>query len=114
MIDEELIENFRTITLPFMANLLLRIDYEGQGTQDKEDFERDFNEILNLAIIGLNQTTQPEEKTGYWIDIDSETYTWKVRCSECGAERSMMSTQGVYPKFCEVCGTKMIGKKVAE
>ena len=44
---------------------------------------------------------------GHWIDIDSESYTWKVRCSECGHERSMMSTQGKYPKYCEECGAKM-------
>lgn len=47
------------------------------------------------------------ERRGRWIDIDSETYTWKVRCSNCGAERSMMSTQGRYPKFCEECGARM-------
>ena len=47
-------------------------------------------------------------KYGHWIDIDSESYTWKVRCSECGHERSMMSTQGKYPKYCEECGAKII------
>lgn len=44
---------------------------------------------------------------GRWIDIDSQMYTWKVRCDQCGHERSMMSTQGRYPKYCENCGAKM-------
>ena len=44
---------------------------------------------------------------GKWIDIDEQTYTWKVRCSCCGHERSMMSTQGKYPNYCEACGARM-------
>lgn len=55
------------------------------------------------------QPTIEERKKGKWIDIDSEIYTWKVRCDKCGYERSMMSTQGKYPKFCEECGAKIEG-----
>lgn len=44
---------------------------------------------------------------GKWIDMDVQSYTWKVRCSVCGHERSMMSTQGEYPKYCEECGARM-------
>ena len=47
---------------------------------------------------------------GRWIDIDSETYTWKIRCSKCGHERSMMSTGQTYPMYCEDCGARMDGK----
>lgn len=47
---------------------------------------------------------------GRWIDIDSEMYTWKIRCSKCGHERSMMSTGHIYPMYCEDCGAKMDGK----
>ena len=50
-------------------------------------------------------------KRGRWIDIDSETYTWKIRCSNCGHERSMMSTGQIYPMYCENCGTRMDGKE---
>jgi len=46
-------------------------------------------------------------RRGKWIDIDSQTYTWKVRCDQCGHDRSMMSTRGRYPKYCENCGAKM-------
>ena len=44
---------------------------------------------------------------GKWIGMDVQSYTWKVRCSVCGHERSMMSTQGEYPKYCEECGARM-------
>lgn len=48
-------------------------------------------------------------KHGKWIDIDEQTYTWKIRCSCCGYERSMLSTQGKYPNYCEACGADMRG-----
>lgn len=44
---------------------------------------------------------------GHWIDIDTETYTWKIRCSRCSHERSMMSTGKTYPMWCENCGARM-------
>ena len=47
---------------------------------------------------------------GYWIDIDTETYMWKIRCSQCNHERSMMSTGKTYPMYCENCGARMDGK----
>ena len=51
------------------------------------------------------------QRMGKWIDIDEQSYTWKVRCSVCGHERSMMSTQGIYPNYCENCGAKMDAKR---
>lgn len=58
--------------------------------------------------IRMMPTVEPERKRGHWIDIDSQLYTWKVRCDQCGHERSMMSTQGKYPRFCEDCGAEMM------
>lgn len=46
---------------------------------------------------------------GKWIDMDEQSYTWKIRCSCCDHERSMMSTQGEYPNYCENCGARMDG-----
>ena len=66
-------------------------------------------EWVRLCTIILKQLPSTDRK-GHWIDIDSETYTWKVRCNKCGHERSMMSTQGVYPNFCENCGALMEGE----
>lgn len=54
-------------------------------------------------------SAQPERKKGRWNDIDAETYTWKIRCDQCGHERSMLSTGQMYPRFCENCGSDMRG-----
>ena len=62
---------------------------------------------LLFADNALKELPSAEPKKGKWIDIDSQMYTWKCRCSECGYERSMMSTQGRYPRFCENCGAYM-------
>jgi len=64
-------------------------------------------------LIEVLKTAPPVDAVpvvhGHWIDIDTETYTWKIRCSRCGHERSMMSTGKTYPMWCENCGTRMDG-----
>lgn len=54
MVDKELIENWRNMLKPSISSRLLKTNYEGRGEQDKEEFERDFDEMLDLALIGLN------------------------------------------------------------
>lgn len=49
----ERIEDFREIVLPFLRNVLLKTNYENLGKSDAEEFTRDFNEILELAIKAL-------------------------------------------------------------
>lgn len=49
------IELIREILLPFVKENLAKINYEGQGKHDAEEFEKDFNEILNLAIKSLEK-----------------------------------------------------------
>ena len=51
----ERIEDFREIVLPFVKKRLLETNYENLGKSDAEEFTRDFNEILNLAIKALEQ-----------------------------------------------------------
>lgn len=51
----ECIEDFREIVLPFLKKSLLEINYENLGKSDAEEFTRDFNEILDLAIKALEQ-----------------------------------------------------------
>lgn len=64
------------------------------------------------SVIDLEPTVEAEPvRHGHWIDIDSETYTWAIRCNKCGHERSMMSTQKTYPNYCEKCGAKMDERK---
>lgn len=69
-----------------------------------------FIDGLEFCINHLStmSSAQPAQK-GKWIDIDSETYMWMIKCDKCGHLRSMMSTNGIYPKFCENCGADMRG-----
>ena len=58
MVDKELIENWRNMVKLLISSLLFKTNYEGMGEQDKEEFERDFDEILDLALIGLKHKAQ--------------------------------------------------------
>lgn len=68
---------------------------------------------ISLDTVGAIKTLPSAQpiKHGHWIDMDEQSYTWKIRCSVCGHERSMMSTQGEYPNYCENCGAKMDGRE---
>lgn len=59
----ERIEEFRKVLLPFVKKWLLRINYENRGKSDAEEFEKDFNEILDLAIKALEQEPR-------WIPVN--------------------------------------------
>lgn len=63
MVDKELIEIWRNELKPAISLLLLNINYEEMGEQDKEEFERDFDEILDLALIGLKYKTQLSQES---------------------------------------------------
>ena len=52
---KELIENIRTIVVPYMAHDLSRINYENMGKLDAEQFTEDMIEILDLATKALEQ-----------------------------------------------------------
>ena len=58
MIDKELIESWRKVLKPTVSSWLYNINYEHMGEQDKEEFERDFDEILDLALVGLKYKAQ--------------------------------------------------------
>ena len=51
----ECIERNREILIPFMKKWLLETNYENLGESDAEEFEKDFNEIFDLAIKALEQ-----------------------------------------------------------
>lgn len=46
--------------IPIAQKRLLETNYEGLGKSDAEEFSRDFNEILNLAIKALEQEPKSE------------------------------------------------------
>ena len=52
---KERIEEMRKAVLPFVKKKLVEINYEGLGKYDAEEFEKDFNELLNLASKALEQ-----------------------------------------------------------
>ena len=62
--------------------------------------------VINAIADAVVKKMQ-EPKTGRWIDIDCQSYTWQIKCPFCNHIRSMMSTQGIYPNYCENCGAKM-------
>lgn len=62
MVDKELIENWRNVLKPSISSWLFKTNYEGMGEQDKEEFGRDFDEILDLALIGLEYKAQLSQK----------------------------------------------------
>lgn len=89
----ERIEDMREVVLPFVKKRLLETNYENLGESDAEEFDREFNEILDLAIKALEQ----EPKIGHckdckwWKDSDG-----KYRRG-CGAESiCRINTDKVY------------------
>ena len=80
------------------------LNYENMGDQDKADFERDFDEILDLAIKSL----QPEPKMGRWILLD-ECSNSGYYCSECHKKvvKEGWSNTVKKIKYCPNCGAKM-------
>lgn len=73
---------------------------------------RDSGLTWDMAVEYIKNapTIELKRKEGRWIDIDAETYMWMIKCDKCGHLRSMMSTNGIYPKFCENCGAEMKGE----
>lgn len=56
MIDKQTIENMRENVKPIISYLLLNNSgSKEEGEQNSRDFENDFDEILDFAIIGLER-----------------------------------------------------------
>ena len=73
-----------------------------------DDLSRAYQDGYNAGYAdALSEKNVRFATHGVWQDEDAETYWWHIRCSECGHARSMMSTQGKYPNYCEKCGAMM-------
>ncbi len=57
---KERIEIIRQSLIPFVKKELLEINNDGLGKSDAEEFEKDLNEVLDMAIKALEQQ-QPSE-----------------------------------------------------
>lgn len=56
MIDKQTIENMRENVKPIISYLLLtNSGSKEEGEENSRDFEKDFDEILDFAIIGLKR-----------------------------------------------------------
>ena len=75
----ERIEDMREVVLPFVKKRLLETNYEGLGKSDAEEFTRDFNEILELAIKALEQEPILDKIRA---EIENE---WPLKKSPCGS-----------------------------
>lgn len=83
----ERIEDMREAVLPFVKKKLLEIDYEGNGKSDAEEFEKDFNELLNMAAKTLEQ--EPCEE---WCGIPADRMTLEqARCAIRDFRKFVMS-----------------------
>ena len=60
----ERIEDMREVVLPFVTKRLMETNYENLGESDAKEFAKDFNEILALAIKGLEQEPTPKSFLG--------------------------------------------------
>ena len=76
----ERIEDIREIVLPFVKKRLLEINYENLGKSDAEEFTRDFNEILDLAIKALAQESTTKNDLAL---IHTEGLDEEIRCTMC-------------------------------
>lgn len=57
---KERIEIIRQSLIPFVKKELLEINYDGLGKSDATEFEKDLNEVLDLAIKVLEQQTSDD------------------------------------------------------
>ena len=58
---KERIEIIRQTLIPFVKKELLEINYEDLGKSDAKEFEKDLNEVLDLAIKALEQPSGVED-----------------------------------------------------
>ena len=125
MVDKELIGIWKKVLKPSISSWLLKTNYEGLGEQDKEELERDFDEILDLALIGLNASGESkpmsdliERQAVASAKQDQKTALWIIRkwgddakCSNCGKTFSDVYDMENYDGYCRFCGCKMVGFK---
>ena len=74
MVDKELIEIWRNELKPSASLWMVNNNYEEMGEQVKEEFERDFDEILDLALIGLKYKAQLSQEYATTVAKSKRTF----------------------------------------
>lgn len=88
---KERIEIIRQSLIPFAKKQLLEINYDGLGKSDAKEFEKDLNEVLDLAIKALEQQSSEDcvsrmevlrIVSNFWLnkDIDNKVFS---RITDC-------------------------------
>ena len=96
----ERIEDIREVVLPFVKHVLLKINYENLGESDAQEFTRDFNEVLDMAIKAIEQ----EPRKGKWTKISNTVPC--MNCPICGSTFTLIQG-GNKMHYCPNCGAKM-------
>lgn len=70
----EIIENFREILKPAMAEYLKQIDLDGMGETDAEEFSREFEYILILASLGADEAADDAPTKELFYDEQNNVF----------------------------------------
>ena len=108
----ELIENYREILKPAISSLLGRTNYEGKGQLDQEEFEKDFDELLNLALAGI-AACRESGKSWKYVEKDGNpavagTYWVTLLYDECYTEGDSQEIKFTGKKYAAV-ETRYVG-----
>lgn len=120
----ERIEEIREAVVPFVKIILGKVNLGNIGNTVAEEFEKDFNEITELAINGLEkeQCEDVASKKGKWIKQytafvnDDNQIVTKCHCSNCHgiAYFRSLGNKLVGANYCPVCGSFMESEVVNE
>lgn len=100
---EEIIENFREILKPAMAEYLKQIDLDGMGETDAEEFSREFEYILILASLGADEAADDAHTKELFYDEQNNVFRLRdtkydiiIQCdSEEDHERAVRILEGI-------------------
>lgn len=110
----ECIEDFREIVLPFLSRTLLKTNYENMGKSDAEEFEKDFNEVLDLAIKALEQEPCEDCISRQAVIDEMEKRHAEGDCITKGFIKNMPSVTPQEPKIITIAEIKYDKDKLKE
>lgn len=103
---KECIEIIRQTLIPFVKKELLDINYEGLGKSDAEEFEKDLNEVLDMAIEALKSKTSDDKVSREVV----EQIMWERDCAEAQL-RELGYSLGEKIRTSEDCVSRQAVKK---